>query len=140
MKSTCSYLFHLGSGPIFCSYKRNKKVSLLITIIEYWGLIKSCIYALWIHNLMNELNIDGLMDWSKCNLWKEAHIFLMFFYCMLSCAHLLLIVITMYLNIISFWNVCFFRFENPQVLQGSIKNVIVVLFHIGGEVKKTHMH
>ena len=54
-ESTSGYVFHLGSGPTFWSCKNNKMVSILITIVEYWGAIKSCIEAIWIHNLLNEV-------------------------------------------------------------------------------------
>ena len=54
--STSGYIFHLGSGPISWSSKKQSIVSLSSTEAEYIGSSKASQEALWLRQLLEELH------------------------------------------------------------------------------------
>lgn len=55
-KSTSGYIFHLGSGPISWSSKKQSTVSLSYIEAEYIGSSKASQEALWLRRLLEEIH------------------------------------------------------------------------------------
>ena len=51
-KSTSSYVFMFGGGPIFLSIKKNASISLSSVEAEYWGVVNACIQAVWLQGIL----------------------------------------------------------------------------------------
>ncbi|XP_059067900.1 secreted RxLR effector protein 161-like [Cryptomeria japonica] len=56
-KSTSKYCFYLGSGPISWSSKKQSAIALSSTEGEYRGAVNAAIEAIWLQNILPELNI-----------------------------------------------------------------------------------
>jgi hypothetical protein len=57
-KSTSGYSLSLGSGPICWSSKKKDAISLSSVEVEYRGVVKITIHAMWLQHFLTELGIQ----------------------------------------------------------------------------------
>ena len=57
-KSTVSYVFTLGSGPITWTCKKQGAISLSSTEAEYHGAIEASKEALWLRQILSEFGFE----------------------------------------------------------------------------------
>ena len=58
-KSTSGYVFYVGNGPISWKSARQHAVTLSSTEAEYYALTEAAKEAIWLQNLLTELNYKG---------------------------------------------------------------------------------
>eukprot|EP00253_Pinus_taeda_P004359 PITA_04359 len=57
-KSTASYVFTLGSGPITWTCKKQSSISLSSVEVEYCGVVEASKEALWLHQVLSEFGFQ----------------------------------------------------------------------------------
>jgi hypothetical protein len=57
-KSTSGYVFHLGSGPIAWSSKKQASITLSSTEAEYRGVVNASTESIWIRQILSELSFQ----------------------------------------------------------------------------------
>eukprot|EP00253_Pinus_taeda_P004779 PITA_04779 len=65
-KSTASYVFTLGSGPITWAYKKQATISLSSAEAEYHGAVEASKEALWLRQILSEF---GFQQQHPTTLW-----------------------------------------------------------------------
>eukprot|EP00253_Pinus_taeda_P031471 PITA_31471 len=67
-KSTVSYVFILGSGPITWAFKKQGAISLSSVEAEYRGVVEASKEALWLHQILSEF---GSQQQHPTTLWCD---------------------------------------------------------------------
>eukprot|EP00253_Pinus_taeda_P029104 PITA_29104 len=67
-KSTASYVFTLGLGPITWACKKQGDISLSLAEVEYRGVVEASKEALWLHQILSKF---GFQQQHTTTLWHD---------------------------------------------------------------------